>query len=189
MKKSLYFAVVAAIAVLSVGCFATTSVTPATKGRVKIDLPLDGPEYQSDKDYFRVTEMGISPDLSTATKIARMNARTELASTVEVAVKSVVSNYTQSTATDAQSLYEGVSTNVVKNKLSGAVEIGKEVFQTEDGRYECYVCFELSKKELQDALDKEIANEATLKAQYDRQRFMEIYNQEMANFEAENQPR
>ena len=118
-----------------------------------------------------------------------MNARTELASTVEVAVKSVVSNYTQSTATDAQSLYEGISTNVVKNKLSGAVEIAKEVFQTEDGRYECYVCFELSKKELQDALDKEIANEATLKAQYDRQRFMEIYNQEMANFEAENQPR
>ncbi|MBO7263129.1 MAG: hypothetical protein J6U93_01255 [Alistipes sp.] len=183
MKKYFLFAVVATIAVLSTGCFATTSgTTSTTKGRTKIETPLSDAKYMSDQNYFRVVELGVSPDLSAALKTARINARTELAATVETAVKAVITSYTQSTATQAESLYEGLATNVVNNKLSGAIEIAKEAYQTEDGRYEYYVCFELSKQELKDALANEMANDATLKAQFDRQRFMDTYNRELANY-------
>lgn len=182
MKKIFFVAIVAAVAALSTGCFATTGRTSAVKGETKVNIPLSGAEYMSNDEYFRVTEIGESPNMSSAMKVARQNARQELAATVESAIKAVISNYTQTTATTDESIYEALATNVVKQKLSGAIEIGNEMYQTEDGRYKCYVCFQLSKKEMQDALANQLANEAVLKAQFDRERFMEIYDKELANY-------
>src|SRR5882724_221309 len=96
MSKTTQLLLIPAIAALTlVGCKAKKA-TPVQKetGSVEITVPFSGKEFRSDENAFRAKQVGKSPDIATAKKIAFQNARSEMASNINATVKKVTDQYT-----------------------------------------------------------------------------------------------
>ena len=61
----------------------------------KIETPLSGKEYWSNKEFFRAKSSGKSPDIATAKKIALNNAKSKIAGLIKSTLKSLSENYTK----------------------------------------------------------------------------------------------
>ncbi len=184
MKKYFYFAV-AIIATLSTGCFATNATTPAAKGAKEISVPMSGPEYRGNNEYWRAVNSGRSDEMAMAKKVAMSNARQELAASVEAEVKSFMENYAQNVGGKAKSIYEELTGVTVKQQLRNIEVLDEKYYQNEDGSYDCYVCLQISKVQVEKELENQIAQEEELKLQFDRERFRKAYEAEFQNY-AEN---
>lgn len=183
----MYFAIVALIATISTGCFATTgSLIPATKGNTEISLPMSGAEYRSNADYWRSVQVGTSPNMAMAKKVAMQNARQELASTMESEVKSMMESYGRNVDIDQQSKYESIyeelTRTVVNQKLVGVEVIDEKIFQKENGSYEYYVCMQVSKHAVEEELVKELSNDKILNTEFERERFRKAFDAEFEKF-------
>ena len=60
---------------------------PAVQQDVEINVPCSGPEFQTNKEYFRASSMGLSTDMSIAKKKAMTEARAEIATAINAKVK------------------------------------------------------------------------------------------------------
>lgn len=177
------------ISVFIMDCNKRTSYTKATDSK-KIEIPFPGKEYQPDKNHFRVTNSGRSMNLPTAKKIAMTNARAELASNIEIMVKSVTDQYTnQRDINEKQEWnekFENLTRTVVKQELLDSRLIGQEVYQSEsDKQYTFWVAVEMEKDALLKGLNNSIQNDAKLRQDYDKKKFEEIFNKEMENLKNE----
>ncbi len=188
MKKILYFAVAILFAATSVNCSSSKSskTTPISEGDVEISIPLGGEEYRSDKKYWRVVQMGTSTDVSMAKKVALQNARQELAATVQAQVKAVIESYGQNASADnktqAESLYQELTRTVVNQTLVGADIAGEKLFKTKEGNYRYHVCLQLSKEKVAEEVAKQLSEDEIMKLEFDRERFKQIYDEELAKF-------
>ena len=72
------------------GC-KSKKATPVSKetGAVEISVPFSSKEYRSDENNFRAKQVGKSPDISTAKKIAFQNAKSEMAGNINSVMKRV----------------------------------------------------------------------------------------------------
>jgi len=68
------------------GCKSAKDISKVNE-MAEIEIPLSGNDYESDKDHFRAKQVGESPDLATAKKIAQQNAKTEMAGNIQALVK------------------------------------------------------------------------------------------------------
>ena len=184
MKKFFYFAV-AVIATLSTGCFATNGVSPVTKGRVEVTTQMSGPQYRANSEYWREVSTGSSDEMAMAKKVAVSNARQLLAASIEVEVKSFMENYAQNIGGKAQSIYEELTRTSVQQTMRDIEVVDEKYFQNEDGSYECWVCLQISKVRVERELEAQIAKEAELKLQFDRERFRKAYEAEFQQFAEE----
>lgn len=74
--------------------FFEKAVGPAAPaGMVEEAIPLSGPQYRSDAEYYRAVQNGVSTERSTAQKIAMQNCRQDLAAAIQADVKTVIENY------------------------------------------------------------------------------------------------
>jgi hypothetical protein len=157
------------------------------KGSTEISIPLSGKEYKSDKDYFRATQSGKSPDLATAKKIALQNAKTELAGNIQSTMKAVVDNYTnQRTVGDKQEFenkFEEYSRTVINQTLNDVRVMDEKVFREADGKYTCYVAIELSKEPVVRNIGDRISKDAKLQLDYDQHKFRQVLDEEMKKIE------
>lgn len=64
---------------------------PAVQQDVEINVPCSGPEFQTNKEYFRASSMGLSTDMSIAKKKAMTEARAEIATAINAKVVSIIS--------------------------------------------------------------------------------------------------
>ena len=90
MKKMLYWTGVLTLTILFASCSSSRKAsksTPVTPGEIEVTIPLGGPEYQSDAEYWRAVQTGTSKDMSMAKKVAMQNARQDLAATVQAPVE------------------------------------------------------------------------------------------------------
>ena len=69
---------------------------------VEINVPCSGPEFQTNKEYFRASSMGLSTDMSIAKKKAMTEARAEIATAINAKVKSVTDSYVSSPASSRE---------------------------------------------------------------------------------------
>ena len=87
MKKMLYWTGVLTLTILFASCSsgrkASTSTT-VTPGEIEVTIPLGGPEYQSNAEYWRAVQTGTSKDMSMAKKVAMQNARQALADYIRI---------------------------------------------------------------------------------------------------------
>lgn len=147
------------------------------------NVPLSSKEYKTDKENFRATLSGKSPDMATAKKIAMLNAKNELASNVQSTVKRVTDQYTnQVTVGSKQELeikFEELQREVVNQILSNVKIAGEKIFKQPDGSYEYWICVEMPK----DAVLNGISNSDKNKISYDKKKYEEIFNQEMQKLE------
>jgi hypothetical protein len=173
-----------AASLMATGC-KSKKATPIQKetGAKEITLPFSSREYKTDEDFFRARNVGKSPDLATAKKIALNNAKSELASNIQTTIKKVTDQYTnQRTISNKQEFenkFEELSREVTNLTISNIRVKDEKVFKEEDGSYTYWVAIEADKKNIFDNIERKISNDAKLKLDYDKKKFEEIFNAEM----------
>jgi hypothetical protein len=184
MKKVFLLALVATSIAL---CFnACKSKQSVQKGSTEVTVPFSDKQYRTDKDFFRASQSGKSPDLATAKKIALANAKTELGGNVQSVIKAVTENYTnQRTVGDKQEFENKFEENariVVNQALNDVRIIGEKTFKESNGAYTYYVAIEMSKVPVQNAFADRISTDAKLQLEFDKYQFMKVFNEEMDKF-------
>ncbi|MBX3164126.1 MAG: hypothetical protein KF900_06560 [Bacteroidetes bacterium] len=180
-----------AIAALTLaGCKSKKTPVQKETGAIEITVPFSSSEYRSNSEYFRSKQVGKSPDLATAKKIAFQNARAEMAGNVNAVVKRVTDQYTnQRTVGNKQEFenkFEEQSREVVNQSMSNVKEIGEKIFKETDGSYSYWIALEAGKKEIFEKIDAKISSDAKLQLDYDKQKFQQIFDAEMKKFAEEN---
>lgn len=201
MKKLFFGFLALACAVTITSCSSTKGVSasapapapaPAPQSdMVEINVPLSGPQYRTNGDYYRATQSGRSTNISMAQKVAYQNCRQQLAAAIQADVKAVIENYAKNTETaltlEAAAQYQELAYTVIDQKMKDVGTVDEKTFRKSDGSYEYYVCLEMAKKPLEDAIVKSLENEAELKLQFDREQFKKVYQEQMAAFSQQNQ--
>jgi hypothetical protein len=168
------------------GCKSTKSVQSAS---TEVTVPLTGKEFQSDKDYFRASQLGKSPDLATAKKIALQNATQELAGNIQSLIKRVTENYTNQRAVadkqEFENKFEENARAVVNQMLNDVKIIGEKVFTEKDGAHTYYVAIEMSKEPVVYNISNRISKDAKLQLDFDKHQFQKVFDEEMEKFEAQ----
>jgi hypothetical protein len=184
MKTTKLLLIPVAAAIMLSGCKSKKS-TPVQKetGAVEISVPFSTKEFRSDENNFRSKQVGKSPDIATAKKIAFQNAKAEMAGNINSTVKRVTDQYTnQRTVGNTQEFenkFEELAREVVNMEMSNVKEIGEKIFKEPDGGYSYWIAIEANKKDVFDKLDAKISNDAKLKLDYDKQKFQQIFDAEM----------
>lgn len=184
-KTATQLLLIPAIAMLTLAGCKGKKQTPVQKdtGAIEISVPFSTKEFRSDGDYFRAKQVGKSPDMATAKKIAFQNAKAEMAGNINSTIKRVTDQYTnQRTVGNTQEFenkFEELAREVVNMEMSNVKEIGEKIFKETDGAYSYWIAIEAGKKEVFDKLDARISNDAKLKLDYDKQKFQQIFDAEM----------
>jgi len=184
-KTTTQLLLIPAIAMLILGgCKSKKAVSVEKKtGAVEITVPFSGKEYRSNEEFFRAKQVGKSPDMATAKKIAFQNARAEMASNINATVKRVTDQYTnQRTIGNTQEFenkFEELAREVVNLEMSNVKEIGEKLLQESDGSYSYWIAIEASKKDVFEKLDARISSDSKLKQDYDKMKFQQIFDAEM----------
>jgi hypothetical protein len=148
-----------------------------------VSVPFAEKEYRTDKEYFRATQTGKSPDLATAKKIALANAKTELSGSIQTIVKAVTENYTKQVSVSDEQEYANQFQEIAFGNILQAVNdvriIGDKVFKGKDGGYTYYIAIEMPKESVVSKLSKRISEDDKLKLEFDRYRFRKIFDEEM----------
>lgn len=174
-----------AIAVITLAGCKSKKSTPVQKetGAIEISVPFSSKEYRSDENYFRAKQVGKSPDMATAKKIAFQNARAEMAANINATVKRVTDQYTnQRTVGNTQEFenkFEELAREVVNLEMANVKEIGEKIFKEPDNTYSYWIAIEAGKKEVFDKIDAKISKDAKLQLDYDKQKFQQIFDAEM----------
>jgi len=182
--KTTNLLLIPAIAVLTLaGCKSKKQPIQKETGAVEISVPFSTKEFRSDEDNFRAKQVGKSPDLATAKKIAFQNAKSEMAANINSTIKRVTDQYTnQRTVGNKQEFenkFEELAREVVNLEISNVREIGEKIFKETDGSFSYWIAIEAGKKTIFDKVDAKISNDAKLKLDYDKQKFQNIFDAEM----------
>ena len=166
MKRIIEIAAMSALMLTIVSCGTAKKAAQAMNtNEQKVEIPLDGPQYRSDSEYFRETTSAISKDMAIAKQMAVHDARQAMANTVHSTVQSVIKSYLDQISTgmdmsgDAYRHFQGMGVSISNLSLSGTELVGEELFRLADGSYRYHVCLQLSKDSLAKHAEK-IAKEA-----------------------------
>jgi len=182
--KTTQLLLIPALAVMSLaGCKSKKTPVQKETGAVEITVPFSSKEYRSDENFFRAKQVGKSPDLATAKKIAFQNARAEIGANIQATIKRVTDQYTNQRSVgntqEYENKFEELSREVVNLQLSNVKEIGEKIFKEPDNSYSYWIAIEAGKKEVFEKMDAKISNDAKLKLDYDKQKFQQIFDAEM----------
>jgi hypothetical protein len=163
-------------------CSSTKKLEKVTKAQ-EITVPFSESKYKSDKEFFRAKQVGKSPDLATAKKIALLNAKAELAGNIKSLIKRVTDEYTnQRTVGDKQEFenkFEELSKEVVNQTLTDVKLIDEKIFKEQDGGYSYWTAIEVSKQSILEGVNNKISKNEKLQLDYDKKKFEDIFNSEM----------
>jgi hypothetical protein len=187
MKKPVYsylYAVLLIAVIMLSQCKSKKDVVQAPPpGETRVEVLCSGPSYFTDNDYFRSNSVAESQNQANSKRMALSNARAELAGQIEVTIKSVIDNYVQDVTAGNRSeftqRYEGLSREVINQRLTGTRVICEELVRTSSGLYKTYIAIELSGEEILNAMNQRISNDERLRIDYNYEKFKDTFNQEM----------
>lgn len=188
MKKILFGALALLCAVSVTSCASSKKVVAAApSGMVEEVLPLSGPQYRSDADFYRAVQNGASTEQSMAQKIAMQNCRQELATAIQSDLQSVIENYAKNANTgltaEQKSQYQELTYTIVSQQLTDVQVVEEKLYREQNGNYRYYVCLQMPKKTLEEATADALANDAKLNLEFDREQFKKVFQEQMAAFE------
>jgi predicted NAD-dependent protein-ADP-ribosyltransferase YbiA (DUF1768 family) len=170
------------------GCKSSKDISKVDK-MTEIGIPLSGKDYETNKDYFRAKQVGESPDLATAKKIAEQNAKSEMAGNIQSLIKRVTDQYTnQRSVADSkewENIFEELSREIVNQELIDVKIVGEKLFQKDDNTYQYWIVLEVLKETLLNGLAEGVSNDKKLQLDFDKFQFEKIFNEEMEKFEKE----
>lgn len=187
MKKIFYWTGVLTLTLFCASCASSKkAASPVTPGEIEVAIPLGGPEYRSDAEYWRAVQTGTSKEMSMAKKVATQNARQELAATVQHEIKAVIENYGQNASLGAnnenETLYQEMARTVINQQMNGVELVGEKLFRLEDGTYRYHVCLQMNREALGTGISDALSNDDRLKLEFDKAQFKKVFDEEMARF-------
>lgn len=182
MKRITYstFVVILAAGIFMIAC---KGKEKAPKGETEVSVPCSGSDFFTTSKFFRANSIGESQDQVTSKKKALANARAELAASIQTTVKAVTDNYTNSREMNnkeqVEERFEQLNREVVDQKLSGIKTICEKLMKTNQGTYKTYIALELSADDLVAAYNEKLSKDASLKIDYDYEKFKDTFEKEM----------
>lgn len=156
---------------------------PIPSNEVEVVIPCSGPDYFTNKKYFRANSIGESLDQVVSKKKALSNARADLAASVKILVESVVDNYVKSSELNnleqVEERFEGLNREVIKEELVGIKTICEKLTKTSEGKFKTYIAIELSAQKLVDKFHERMMKDDLLMIDYDYEKFKETFEKEM----------
>ena len=156
---------------------------PIPESEVEVIIPCSGPDFFTNKKYFRANSIGESLDQVVSKKKALSNARADLASSVKILVESVVDNYVKSSELNNEEQvverFEGLNREVIKQELVGIKTICEKLTKTTEEKFKTYIAIELSAQKLVDKFHERIMKDDLLMIDYDYERFKDTFVKEM----------
>ncbi len=156
----------------------------APVGEVLVNEYCTGPEFFSDKKTFRANAVSESMNQQIAKDKALVEAKAHLASFINTTIKSTLDNYvkdnTHNNREDLEQKYEGLTREVVNQKLSGIRVICDKVTKSPEGNFKAYVAIEYGADELVQAINDRLTKEESLKVDYDYEKFKKTFDEEMS---------
>ena len=172
---------------LGLGCKGSKQAQKAPAGETEVKVLCSGPEYFTTKEFFRANAVGESTDQATSGKKARSNAKGQMAGDINSLMKIVTDNFVNSLESNNQeTVREKFTSNirtVVEQKLSGIKTICERLTRTPEGKYKTYKAVELSASDLVATVNRKLSNDEELRVEYDYQKFLKIFNEEMDKLE------
>ncbi len=182
------------LSVAFVGALTLTSSCGSKKATTssfgkKVVTPCSDEEFHSDKTHFRGTGNAKSTNLAMAKRKASLDANAMLAAGVNRTIKSVTDRYTQDitvgTASEYAEKFEDMTRSVVSQTLNNVATVCNETFETDDGQYHVFMAVEVDKDEMLNNISNRISKDDRLRLDYDKMKFENIFNEEMAKLESE----
>ena len=174
---------IAASAMMLVGCKGSKQLTPAEQGEVEIIEYCTGPEYNTDKDYFRATATGTSLSRETAKKMSRSNAEDKLARSVEATIEIVTDNYVNSTKfnnkEEVTETFNNLARTIVDQELRGAIIKCEKLTQKPDGSFVSYIAIELSGDQIAQAYNERLSQDERIMAEFNYENFKQTFEEAM----------
>jgi hypothetical protein len=184
IKRTLLVATIISAGLMAFSCGGSKKVAVTQmNGEVEVVTPCG--EFFTDKDFFRGVGIGQSKDMNTAREKARMNANAEMATSIFALTKRVAERYVNDagqTPADYAETFESLTREIVRQELNNVRVACNTTTKTPDGMYKCYMALEAAKDEVFEGLDRRARGNDKLKTLYDREKFREIYNQDMEAF-------
>lgn len=193
--KKLIFSLLIVAAATSISCSSSKKATqapapaPVPSGMTEEVIPLSGPQYRSDAEFYRAVQNGLSAERSMAQKIAMQNCRQELASAVQADVQLVIENYAKSQDTgmtnEHKNQYQELAYSVINQRMADVQVVDEKLYREANGQYRYYVCLQIPKKSIAEAIEEKLANlanDAKLNLEFDREQFKKIFQDHMAAF-------
>ncbi|MCU0369878.1 MAG: hypothetical protein MUC31_00545 [Bacteroidales bacterium] len=166
-----------------------TAVKAPDAGETRIEVYCSGPEYYSNDEYFRASSVGESADQATAKKKALSNAKADLAGYIETTLKATFDNYVKDMEMDntgeVLERYEGLSREVVAQKLNGIRVICEEQVKTTANTYKTYIAIELAGEEIASSMNQRLSGDDKLFIDYNYEKYKETFDKEMENLKKE----
>lgn len=198
MKTSLTYivAIVFAVSFFSCGSSKDSSKSKAVPmDGVEQVIPLSGPEYWTNDQYYRAVKEGVSPNTSMAQKVAMQNARQALAAAVQADVKTVIENYDsnrnlqnqETNLAEMQGKYQELVYTIVDQQLLDARVVGEKLFKLPDNTYKYFVCLQMDKAKLEDRIINTLSKDKKIAQDFDLELFKKIYNEKKGDFQKTNQ--
>jgi hypothetical protein len=105
-------------------------------------------------------------------------------------VKAVIDNYFSSYQADGKiedkSRYEGLSREVIQQKLNGIKTICEKTTKTKSGTYKTYVAIELAGDEILNAMNERLSKDTKLEIDFQYDKFKKELEKEMENYKGNN---
>lgn len=191
MKMKHLFAMGGAFAAVMImaSCGGSKVITPVDD-MVEVSTPCGDDQYHTDAKTFRGTGIGISQDQGTAKTKARLDANRNLAEGINVKIKAVTDRYTNELevgdASEFERKFEDLTRQVINQEMNNvAVACQKMMQSKKDGKYTCYMAVEVDKDQILNNIKNQVSKNAKLKLDYDKMKFEQVFNEEMAKIEAE----
>jgi hypothetical protein len=189
MKRKMIFAAFAAVAVSAVlilSCGGGKTIVKV-EGEKEVSIPCA--DKRTDKTFFRGVGVGQSKDLNTAREKARMNANAELAGSMSTIIKSVAERYVNDAGqvpADYSETFEGMTKQVINQQINNVTICCDKAVMTKDGMYKIYLAVEANKEEVLKAIEREAAANKKLETAFNREKFRQNFDAEMAEFAKKN---
>jgi len=159
------------------------------KGGKTVKFPCHGGKNLSDSKTFRGRGIGQDLQEQIAQKIARINARENLAIEIESKLKLVADNYTGrdqvNSNSESKSSFSQETREVMSQTLKNAITACEEFALMKNGEYKCYMSVELDAKTLRDKLTEGLSRNDQLKLEFDKEKFRKVFDEEMEKLDRE----
>lgn len=155
---------------------------------VEIVFPCSG--IDSDEEFLRVNGNGSSKDRTMAKDRAYQNALAALSVKLAGVASSSNTRVAVSVNADGEDFHDkmvAVSKVVSQANVAGyRTSCEKYTVNPSTGAYNCYVTIEFGKQKIVKEMYEALSNQKLLKADYDFDRYLEMFNEDLKNYEEAN---
>lgn len=177
-------------AMIFTSCKKEEKVIKANEGATKVSIPCQS-EGRSDKEYFRADASAASQDMNLSREKSLSAAKQRLAGLITTKIKSVTDRYVNETefGEDSQyeSKFENLTREVISQKLLDVAITCEETVKETNGKYTTYTAIEVSKDVMLNGINNVLSKDQKLRVDYDKQKFEQIFNEEMSKMEEDGQ--